>query len=94
MDIRRKGLFPDIPLLQVDLFVEEHVGDHLEIRGVVGNVEQVSAGRPCVDHVVFGEEPLDGLCHDLGSVEDIHLEVEETADLVPDDGIVGATQNQ
>ena len=84
------GLFPDIPLLQVDLFVEEHVGDHLEVWGVIGDVELVFAGRSGVEKVIFGKEFLHCLPHDFGSIEHIHLEIEKAADLVPDDGIVGA----
>ena len=44
---------PDIPLLQVDFFVEEHAGDHLEVRGVVGDKEFVFAFSLVIQELIF-----------------------------------------
>ncbi len=55
-----RELYPDITFLQVDLFVEEHVGNHLEVGGVVGDKEEVFAAGLGVQQVVFGEKLTDG----------------------------------
>ena len=72
-DIR--SLDPDIPLLQFDLLVEEHVGDHFEVRSVIGYEELVLPQTLGGQQSVFGQEILHRKGHNPRCIEHIDLEI-------------------
>ena len=78
----------------MDFFVEEHAGDHLEVRGVVGDKEFVFAFSLVIQELIFHKEGPGGLGNDFGCVVNLYLEVQVAADLVPDNGVMGTSQDQ